>query len=513
MILRKHFLTLVLACVSILTAPASQAGVSITTPIGSGAWSIVENQIVNNQRQITIYAAPEIYREFYITATSGTEKIRYIRIESDNTISGLTSSVGLYVVEDGGTFSHIKEISKDSGSTGELWVSSVDISGTIGEPGTAESGSVAADLVTRLRASGDLNASVTAGPRSGGGTSSLVQLRVDGDLRGDVDFLYGAIDEITVGGDIGSKTNTVTIRARDGIKAMTADAVWANIDADTDSTGNGSFRALTTSVGGFAGSLMAKRLESPTSGDGLYIAGDLSADLTLPLGIRLPIEIDGDLTGSIDASEILVGATIGSITVDGSLTGSVTLDASGLDGQIVVNAGNGTGDWTGPVTVGSIILDDGSAQPDEAPSYDRASADLGGGAIGLVPFNLHGADSSLADGAVVLNTHFLTQARIRHYGPITVDQTGGLAVKIERRTSYYPNNNTSSWSDVSSSWATSDVTVSGRDLLIAGVSGQFDCGYEYRITRIAGRVECDIASPVDVTAWTYLFEIPYCPWP
>ena len=79
-------------------------------------------------------------------------------------------------------------------------------------------------------------------------------------------------------------------------------------------------------------------------------------------------------------------------------------------------------------------------------------------------------------------------------------------VKIERRTSYYPGNNTSSWSDVSSSWATSAVTVSGRDLLIAGDPidepnpSRFICGYEYRITPIAGRVSCDIASPVDVTA-------------
>lgn len=500
----------IIAAVCALSVQESFGGVSITSTTGSGAWSIVENYVGGDgQRRITIYAERADYREIEITATSGSEQVLYIRVESEDASGGIVGAVGLHVVEDGGTFSYITEISKHSNSTGELWISEVDIEGTIGAAGSSPGGLVEADRMTSIRSSEDLNADVIAGPVVGGGVSSLVLLNIDGDVRGDLDVLYGAIDEITVGGDIGSSTNTVTIRSRDGNKGMTAGAVWAAITANANS-GTGSFRNLTTSTGGFAGSLIAKRLESPTGGDGMHIVGDPSADLDFSLGIRLPIVVSGNLTGDIDASELYVGTS--SITVDGSLSGSITLDSGGLDSQIIVNAGNGSGTWTGPVTVGSYVLDNGSTQPDLAPYYERLSSEIGGGAIGLVPFNVHGTDCDPVDGDSFHGPHSIMTVTIRHYGPVRIaDPETTRCVKIERRPApggFPP----PSWTDVSSSYEPEDISVSGSNARDLVIEGTFSCAYEYRITPVADELLCDdIAGDVDVEAYIYGFTITTCP--
>jgi len=48
------------------------------------------------------------------------------------------------------------------------------------------------------------------------------------------------------------------------------------------------------------------------------------------------------------------------------------------------------------VTIGSRTIKtatDGGSQPNLAPYYDATETNLGGGAIGLVPFKLHATDS------------------------------------------------------------------------------------------------------------------------
>ncbi len=398
----------------------------------------------------------------------------------------------------------------------------------------------------------------------------------------------GQIFSITSSTAVGESGDLASIWAATVIHEIKAPVIWADVlSGESTANHNGNIRIINaTAAGGASGDLngtvLANKFTQQLSSDKVSIQGDLNADISLLNSVLIPVEISGDLngdfvigteikdnTGSGDKDgRVSIGGdlngdlTIGTrvldtdssdpnglagIAIDGKVNGTITIgdeldsqiairndqnsgDPGALLGQIIVNASNAGKQWLKNIVLGTgagtITVGPNESQPDDAPSYDRASADIGGGAIGLVPFNLHGADSNPAVGAIVLNTHFLTQVRIRHYGPITIDQTGGqsgvLAVKIERRTSYYPGNNNSNnnpWSDVSSRWSLSDISVSGRDLLVAGdpteepVPDQFICGYEYRITPIAARVSCDIASPVDVTAWTYQFEIPYCPWP
>ncbi|MFZ2872870.1 MAG: hypothetical protein WAZ94_00130, partial [Phycisphaerales bacterium] len=76
---------------------------------------------------------------------------------------------------------------------------------------------------------------------------------------------------------------------------------------------------------------------------------------------------------------------------------------NGLSGQIIINAGvAGLAPavlWSGKAQVGDaanncsdVVISPAQSQPDLAPHYARLSADLGGGAVGLVPFALHDED-------------------------------------------------------------------------------------------------------------------------
>ncbi|CAG0948252.1 hypothetical protein PHYC_00014 [Phycisphaerales bacterium] len=80
--------------------------------------------------------------------------------------------------------------------------------------------------------------------------------------------------------------------------------------------------------------------------------------------------------------------------------GEINIDGA-LAGMIVLNANAGTADapnlWAGPVRVfaaqsSPIVLASGSSSPDTAPYYKRHASELGGGAVGLVKFNVHDDD-------------------------------------------------------------------------------------------------------------------------
>lgn len=155
----------------VVSVPKAMADVSITWS-GSGSHSVLENEIVNQKRQITLYGEGLSAVIATITATSGTEPIRYIHVRSKD-VAGGTSAVVVNVVQGGGTVSSIETMAKDPNytSTGEFWIGTVNISGTLGIAGTAEGGSITADYVSALRALGDLNAATTIGQRTVGGYS------------------------------------------------------------------------------------------------------------------------------------------------------------------------------------------------------------------------------------------------------------------------------------------------------------------------------------------------------
>lgn len=133
-------------------------------------------------------------------------------------------------------------------------------------------------------------------------------------------------------------------------------------------------------------------------------------------------------------------------------------DAAGLHGQIILNADNDISPaadaWAGEVILGDdddpntnpIIISPHSNDPYHAPYYTVASAFLGGGAIGLVPFRIYeadcepqhlvrtrtpnpalptGAPDDVPSGAFGTGggTNASIPVKIRFYGPIELEDT------------------------------------------------------------------------------------------
>jgi hypothetical protein len=133
-------------------------------------------------------------------------------------------------------------------------------------------------------------------------------------------------------------------------------------------------------AGGLFGIVQAALTPSPSvANPNISANGDLGASVTL---IDLPVNADR-------SAAISVGRSIRS-------SGGVGFVASqSMRGQVLVNQRNIDGQWLGPVVVGS-----GSNPISQTSAssgvYLNPSSAFGGGAVGLVPFRLYQADSTLA---------------------------------------------------------------------------------------------------------------------
>ncbi len=127
----------------------------------------------------------------------------------------------------------------------------------------------------------------------------------------------------------------------------------------------------------------------------IVITGDLTGSLSTTgtdpatSGANANITVDGSVTGSITLKGSLNDSN--TVKVGDNLAGTITLPANGLKGQVTINAANTGGTWTGTVNVGTIQLkSNNTASPDDsAPHYNRLPSELGGGSVGLAPFNMH----------------------------------------------------------------------------------------------------------------------------
>lgn len=135
------------------------------------------------------------------------------------------------------------------------------------------------------------------------------------------------------------------------------------------------------------------------------------------------------------------------------------------------------------------------------PDYANLSVQLGGGAVGVVPFDLHGPDCLPASGAqIFLSTTdpHPTEVRIRHYGPVRLAQTGSITV--ERTRFVVPQ----SWGPLPGGFTVAASSANPRDLI---VTADFEPDYSYRIlpngaVLCAGNGTLD-ASDTAAAAYTY----------
>ncbi|MDX2130753.1 MAG: hypothetical protein SFY69_01715 [Planctomycetota bacterium] len=301
-------------------------------------------------------------------------------------------------------------------------------------------GSMRIHKVTFLQVNGQILGDITCESHTSG-VSDLLSLRsgsvaTPGGIFGDITVEHGKADFISVfGGDIGTPTSPVTIRVRDDIGSIDADAVYASIGAPTGATVRPRIRRLAANAGPIVGDLHVRSFQLLTGQNtaGIYaLAGDLDADViiaenTTAGGFRV--------SGGVfpDGRILRIGGSLSNPPVQG-FNGAIELPANGLQGQIIVNASNGGGSWVGNVVVGTTTL-----VPE--PDYTQTSASIGGGAVGQVRFRLHDEDCSPANTPSsppeILNSKFCGRIAgqeeyitLRFYGPVRVDHTSASPVTI-----------------------------------------------------------------------------------
>ncbi len=157
------------------------------------------------------------------------------------------------------------------------------------------------------------------------------------------------------------------------------------------------------------------------------------------------------------------------ISVAASMTSSITLAANGLKAQIIINAANSGGSWSsGTVTVGSTALS-------PMPNYTNTSASIGGGAVGVAPFDLHDNDCTPVNGASLAFSETTTVV-LRHYGPVTWN-TASDPVYIDWRET-----GTSTWTPLPAADFTVSAGSNARTIVVTALT-EFDFkeGFDYRI--------------------------------
>ncbi len=301
-------------------------------------------------------------------------------------------------------------------------------------------------------------------------TRSYVQLKVDGSILGDVvvpdsGTLKGYILFLeSTTGTIGTAADRVNIACGWYIESILAGEIHADITNPTD---------------GYID--FVKRIEAVKGGnnsgvfDGTLLTGQILDEAQANY-----IRIGGDLTAT---SKILIG---------GSLAGSgneISVQPSGLKGQVVINAFDNASTWQEPVKIGTTVLD----PPATPVDYTNTAASLGGGAVGQAPYLLHATDSFPTRGQNITPLSAApgpsSPIRIRHFGPLLLS---GNPFKLERRAM----GSGGSWQDQSACLNTPALDTN-KNIVILTPTTVLQGGFEYRVSLNQGgsnTLKCDLVT-------------------
>jgi hypothetical protein len=391
-----------------------------------------------------------------ISAHSSGVKIRNIWIQCCETDDWPTNYVTLIVEEDGGTFDYIESIRQRNcqgstecgwleGDNGTLNVSVNSITGHIGHP--TNGGVIVCDKVEWLHSTGgNLYADVYADDE----ITWVHFPSITSGIYGDLVCSDGLIHSVATQGEIGTPTDPITISGIGDTRLISTltGGIHANISID------GNLRRVRNQGSDWTGTAFVTRIDdtSNPSASGAGFMTEASSEVLVDVRIledwRTAIQSSGLGSGALfqigrDLDDSVYLQSVPSPIMPPEAFQFAALD--GLKGQIIVNAEMTGGDWNGSVQVNTglngsqplIDLSPASANADQiAPHYTILSHRLGGGAVGLAPFNFHQFTGPLPASRADLDcnpyhTEFLavgaceevtglTHVDIEHYGPVFV---------------------------------------------------------------------------------------------
>lgn len=284
-------------------------------------------------------------------------------------------------------------------------------------------------------------------------------------------------------GNIGTPGAPVTINIKSDIQTLQAAAVHANITVGTNN-GSGVIRRLKATTGDITGSISAKSIlpNTPTNpDDGITVAGDLVAPLTVSSYITRPLTVGGDVVGSITARGLTVnGNSQGDVFIGDRLLGDITLtDAAKLNTQAIINQNGNTYSpwvtpWAGTISVGGVALS-------PKGNYTQNPQTVGAGAVGLAPYTFQWAE---CDPVHTHSKHLTLQnpVYIKHYGPVErTYSTTASCYTVE-----FSNDGGQNWTIVSSSFEADPSGSSGRTIAVRPKAPYYWQAGRYRFTPIGG---------------------------
>lgn len=320
---------------------------------------------------------------------------------------------------------------------------------------------------------------------------------------------------ITVGGDL---VDAEIINNYGGIE-------WLRVTGDattgTDVWSSGAIQEITID-GSFEGRIgnNGEGLSGHPDVEQVVIGGDFTGSSAMTMNSLDGLKVGGDFVADITVSSPM--DTLGSYVIDGEMMSgaSISLPSSGLSGQVIINSSDNADAWDGDVVVGTTTLD-ASDPSNYLTYYTEVSSELGGGQVGLAPFNFHqrrSAPNNDGNGdpfprdcdpyqseAVFVGPSYrsLNEVHIWHYGPVYVTGSGPQ-FRVEFKSDLLP----SSWVDRTnlfevdtSETATSAITAQGDVVLThtALSSTAYAAAGRWRIRPIAGKVKCgDVDGNPDV---------------
>lgn len=307
----------------------------------------------------------------------------------------------------------------------------------------------------------DMSGSLTSRGEGTGADGSIGTVTVAGVLSGDVIF-QSTVDTIVAA----SFASAASVR-REGPGELNSHGVGR----------------ITATSGDLEGDYVFPRLRSASEVPGGNIIRSEGSMRTL---MRLNNGIDGDGLIQVGDSLSVLGAFLNSIELGDHSPGRLM-----LGGQIVVNANNSGGTWNDFIRVLSDgvpslynLFDSGDGV------YPVASASLGGGSVGLVPYSLNRKDTSPpGDGAhTPLDEAPTATSPIQfwHYGPVGMEQGVGPPLTI-LRVSQEDSSSVFEVSDCFSYEPGSDP----RTILASPTNGMAN-GFEYFFFNAPGVLKCSI---------------------
>lgn len=361
----------------------------------------------------------------------------------------------------------------EAGRVGYLWIGgAVDQSVVVGDSTVISGdsfrfGSISSNgslqsrkkSIVRLEVLGDSHGLIQAGLVFPTDTQSIFDFIVDGSLFGTVE-VANELRNLTVDGTIG----TPGAPARIGVGVFLNNLTCGELNAN---------------IGGFQGASNVDQIHkisvNAPGGSGDFRGTIFSRDLMKFASVPGRIVIGRDMLGTIKTNE---GLRLDSNTID---IGSAT----GLKGRTIIGANsfnNQTWPWDSTVEVGSTLIG-----PPQIPAYSNSAQSLGGGAIGLMPFRLHSADSSPLDESCVERVNAPSDTapiHMRNYGAVTVLAGDGNPFILERRAI----GATGGWIDQST--CTSQLVDSNPTIVRVAPSAtgtRLQAGYEYRVRQAKKR--------------------------